>query len=92
MNADSRKKRHHASPDNGPTITKIKTPMKSKQNNTDDLRIEAVAVQLEDAYQQTIATFLDDDCVEQMEIVRMLERAVPRDERDGHPPGAARTR
>jgi hypothetical protein len=70
----------------------VKTPMKSKQTDADDLRIEAVAAQLEDVHQQTIATFLDDDCVEQMEIVRMLERAVPRDERDGHPPGAARTR
>ena len=66
--------------------------MKSKQTDADDLRIEAVAAQLEDVHQLTIATFLDDDRVEQMEIVRMLERAVPRDERDGHPPGAARTR
>ena len=66
--------------------------MKSKQTDADALRIEAVAAQLEDAYQQTIATFLHDDCIEQMEIVRMLERAVPRDERDGHPPSTARTR
>jgi hypothetical protein len=78
----------------GRLIMEVKTAMKSKQTGADDFRIEAVAAQLEDAYQQTIATFLGGDCVEQMEIVRKLERAVPRGKRDGHPaapPGLDRT-